>query len=750
MPRHAPPPPRSPQLPPSLPSIPATDLTVGAVLATGGYGLVHAGTWLGAPVAVKSLTLAAGDVGDAPARAFEREVAALARLRHPNIIPVYGVVRHNDRLSLVEELATGGSLQARLHGPAAAARLSLAEAARIGAEVARALAHAHREGVAHNDVKPANILFNAAGAAVLCDFGLVKCVHSALPSTMRRLLGESLAGAGALGTLNYTAPESLDEESAHYGQPPADVYALGLVLAELAGAPEAWRGRGMMQIAQAVRAGRRPPLPQGVEPRLAALIERCWAQDPLARPSAGAVAAELGELQGVAASTATVGAPRARCPSDAGPAGCGAAGLLSLPAIGPPRLRCLSDAGPGDGPLSVSSAGGGGGGGGGGDCTAAAATANLPSEDLGAAHIVELMRANTSSSATQSAGALALRGLAAREGGVAQCLDAGALPALTAALALHGAADACAPEAARSLLRALAALSACDTGAAACEAAAEAALPAITAALRAHAARADAALYAARALGGLAASARGKAAALACGAVPALLAALHAHCADGDVAQYTCWALTRLAASSAGQEACVAARAVPSLAAALRAHAARTPCVAQYACRALANIAACAAGKAACVAAPEAVAAVVAALRAQPGCTGVAQHACWALTNVAATSEGQDACVAAGAAPAVVAALAAALGSGSSSSSGSSSADAPAQEVAHYASWALLNMAWGSAAHREAVTAAGAVPLLAAVAAAHGGEARRRALAALDRLGCTEAGEKKADGTGIA
>ena len=101
--------------------------------------------------------------------------------------------------------------------------------------------------------------------------------------------------------------------------------------------------------------------------------------------------------------------------------------------------------------------------------------------------------------------------------------------------------------------------------------------------------------------------------------------------------------------------------------------------------------------------------------------------------------------MAAGAAPAVVAALAAALGSGSSGSP----ADAPAPEVAHYASWALLTMAWGSAAHREAVTAAGAVPLLAAVAAAHGGEARRRALGALDRLGCTEAGEKKADGTGI-
>ena len=137
-------------------------------------------------------------------------------------LQVFGVCHHADgRVSLVEELEAGGTLHRRLHpaqeagqhcaagggGGAAAsaaaaagpAHMSLGEVAKIGLDVARALAFAHSAGVTHNDVKSQNVLFSAGGTAVLADFGLAKRVRSALPNTMAALLGSSSGGGGLLG-----------------------------------------------------------------------------------------------------------------------------------------------------------------------------------------------------------------------------------------------------------------------------------------------------------------------------------------------------------------------------------------------------------------------------------------------------------------------------------------------------------------------------------------------------------------------
>ena len=77
---------------PVLAAIAENDLVVDStpegVLGEGGFGIVRRGTWLGAPVAVKSLQRDAAEMGDAPARAFEKEMQVLARLRHPNVVPV--------------------------------------------------------------------------------------------------------------------------------------------------------------------------------------------------------------------------------------------------------------------------------------------------------------------------------------------------------------------------------------------------------------------------------------------------------------------------------------------------------------------------------------------------------------------------------------------------------------------------------------------------------------------------------------
>jgi serine/threonine protein kinase len=142
----------------------SVDISPAGLLGEGGFGVVRRAMWSGAPVAVKSLQPAAAEVGYAPARAFDREMLVLAHLKHPNIVPVYGVCHHADgRVSLVEELLTGGTLHRRLHpagggggggggGPVSPAPLAAGEVARVGLDVARALAYAHDAGVTHNDI----------------------------------------------------------------------------------------------------------------------------------------------------------------------------------------------------------------------------------------------------------------------------------------------------------------------------------------------------------------------------------------------------------------------------------------------------------------------------------------------------------------------------------------------------------------------------------------------------------------------
>ena len=207
------------------------------LLGEGGFGVVRRALWNGTPVAVKSLQPDAAEVGPAPRKAFEREMLVLAHLKHPNVVPVYGMCHHADgRVSLVEELLTGGTLYRRLHprggggGPLAAG-----EVARVGLEVARALAFAHDAGVTHNDVKSVNVLFNTGGAAVLVDFGLARRVRNAMPTTFAARLRSTGGGAGGLlGTPEYSAPENWDDSSAGYGAPAGDVYSFALLLFEMA------------------------------------------------------------------------------------------------------------------------------------------------------------------------------------------------------------------------------------------------------------------------------------------------------------------------------------------------------------------------------------------------------------------------------------------------------------------------------------------------------------------------------------
>ncbi|MFE2880348.1 protein kinase [Streptomyces roseus] len=164
-------------------------------------------------VAVKVLT-AYGSVSDAAARRFEGEARALARISHPNVVGVYDAGIDEGTPYLVMEFLDGSDVSALVGrgGP-----LPVSEACRIAADTLAGLGAAHRSGVLHRDVKPANIRLTASGRVVLYDFGLA------------RLAGEvAITSAGdLLGTPQYMAPERIR------GQLPlaaSDVYGVGACL----------------------------------------------------------------------------------------------------------------------------------------------------------------------------------------------------------------------------------------------------------------------------------------------------------------------------------------------------------------------------------------------------------------------------------------------------------------------------------------------------------------------------------------
>src|SRR5256714_293636 len=188
-----------------------------AAIGSGGSGRVYVAddVRLRRRVAVKVLHAAlAGDSGFL--RRFRAEAQVAASLHHPNVMAVYDW-GDDDVPFMVLELLRGGSLRGLLDS---GARLTPAQAARVGQQVTGALEYAHARGLVHRDIKPANLLFDEHGIMRVADFGLARALAEA----------SWTEPAGALlGTARYASPEQAT------GSPlgaRADLYALALVLVE--------------------------------------------------------------------------------------------------------------------------------------------------------------------------------------------------------------------------------------------------------------------------------------------------------------------------------------------------------------------------------------------------------------------------------------------------------------------------------------------------------------------------------------
>lgn len=167
---------------------------------------------------------------------FEREAAAVARMRHPNIVQVFDYDIEGDSRYMVMEYIEGPTLKAELdHRDLSSIPFTFEEINHIITSLANALAYAHARGIIHRDIKPSNIMFTLDGDVVLTDFGIVRMVG--LPRY-------TLTGMVA-GTPTYMAPEQAQSLSADQR---ADIYSLGVILYELLSGKTPFSGDTPMEI----------------------------------------------------------------------------------------------------------------------------------------------------------------------------------------------------------------------------------------------------------------------------------------------------------------------------------------------------------------------------------------------------------------------------------------------------------------------------------------------------------------------
>ena len=279
-------------------------------LGVGGMGEVYLAedTRLSRHVALKKI---AGDPDVDSRDHLLHEARAAARLNHPGIAAVYDVLDTPQGVVIVMEYVPGETLAKRVReGP-----LSVREVLSIAAQLAGALAEAHRVGIVHRDLKPGNIAITESGQVKILDFGLAKRQLEAAVSLTSASSGVSKGSSPVIGTPPYVPPE-------HFlGQPigpRGDIYSLGVTLFELLTGQRPFQGRDFVAIMAAVLTAPTPnarDLRPGLPAEVDDLVRRLMARDPAERPASALVLAEeleaLGEdLSG--ASTRSRGAGGAR------------------------------------------------------------------------------------------------------------------------------------------------------------------------------------------------------------------------------------------------------------------------------------------------------------------------------------------------------------------------------------------------------------------------------------------------------
>jgi eukaryotic-like serine/threonine-protein kinase len=245
------------------------------LLGGGGMGVVYRAEDAALARSVALKFLPEGALPDAETRArFLREAKAAAALSHPGICTVYEIGEHEGRPFIALELLEGQTLKHAVGGRP----MPVDRVLDIGQQVADALAAAHARGIVHRDVKPANLFLTRTGHVKVLDFGLAKQVPApgigATGAEAPTITGALTEAGTVLGTVAYMAPEQA------LGQPVdarTDLFALGVVLYEMATGRQAFDGPTGVAVIDAILHGT-PPAPVRLNPEVPEDLERVIAK----------------------------------------------------------------------------------------------------------------------------------------------------------------------------------------------------------------------------------------------------------------------------------------------------------------------------------------------------------------------------------------------------------------------------------------------------------------------------------------
>ena len=309
---------------------------IDGILGSGGMGLVYAAhdPNLGRAVALK--VILGGPEARGAAR-LVREAHAMARVSHPNVIPVFDAgIEPDGRIYIAMERVDGQTLEEWLR----AARRSPAAVLEAFAAAGRGLAAAHAAGLVHRDFKPENVLIGRDGRVRVCDFGLARAADDATPPEARPpALPEGTDGAltatgAVLGTPRYMSPEQWRGDPAGAA---SDQFSFCVALWRALGGEHPFDDAGHAALREAVVDGRLRPMPPKVPSRLRPILRRGLAGRPDDRhPSMEALVAALAT-------------PRAR----RGPLIAAAAGVTAAAVVAAVTLRTPPAAPPPAPPLAA-------------------------------------------------------------------------------------------------------------------------------------------------------------------------------------------------------------------------------------------------------------------------------------------------------------------------------------------------------------------------------------------------------------
>ena len=198
---------------------------------------------------------------------FAREARSAGRLHHPNIVAIFDVGEHDGEPFIAMEYIQGRTLAGMIRNETPA---PIGEKLQWMEDLCGALKYAHRAGIVHRDVKPANVMISDDGALKLLDFGIAR-------------LGASALTRGVIGTLNYMAPEQIAGKSFDAR---VDIFSLGALFYELLTYRRAFPGDLDDGVLVRILHSAPQPLEQivnGLDPKLIAIVNRCLEKDPASR-----------------------------------------------------------------------------------------------------------------------------------------------------------------------------------------------------------------------------------------------------------------------------------------------------------------------------------------------------------------------------------------------------------------------------------------------------------------------------------